>query len=63
MLLAVKERKFRSPQKPEFRMELLAAVTLVHRNGVPKDIKLELKTPKAKYSECPYAEPKSVLSK
>jgi hypothetical protein len=48
MLLAVKEREFRPFQKPEFRMESLAAVTLIHRNGVPKGIKLELKTTKSK---------------
>jgi hypothetical protein len=53
MLLAVNEREFRPPQKPEFRMESLAAVTLVHRNGVPKEIKLELKTPKESIPSVP----------
>lgn len=63
MLITVNEREFRPPQKPEFRMDSIAPVTLTHHNGVPKEVKLELKTPKAKYSDCPYAEPKSVVFK
>lgn len=63
VLVSVNECEFRPPQKPEFRMNSLAPVTLVQRNGVPKQVSLGLKTPRAKYSDCPYAEPKSVLHK
>ncbi len=63
MLVSVNERELRPPQKPEFRMDSLAPVTLLHRNGDLKEVKLGVKTPKAKYSDCPYAEPKSVIYK
>jgi carboxyl-terminal processing protease len=63
VLVRVNDREFRPPQKPEFRMDSLAPVTLIHRNGVTQELRLELKTPKPKYSDCPYAEPTSVLAK
>ena len=63
VLLRVNDRELRPPTKPEFRMASQLPVTLIHRNGVTKELKLEIDTPKPKYSECPYAEPQSVISK
>jgi carboxyl-terminal processing protease len=63
ILLTVNDREFRPPQQPDFRMNASAALTLVHRNGTTRELKVELQTPKPKYADCPYAEPRSVLAK
>ncbi len=63
ILLSINDREFRPPRQPDFRMDSSAALTLVHRNGMTRELKVELQTPKPKYADCPYAEPKSVLAR
>ena len=61
ILLSSNEHECRPPEKPKFRMASSAPVAVIHRNGVPKEVRVELKTSNAKYSDCPYSEPQSVL--
>ncbi|MGA8595456.1 MAG: S41 family peptidase [Bryobacteraceae bacterium] len=63
VLLTINDREFRPPQPPEFRMHSCAALTLVHRNGATRELKVELQIPKPKHADCPYAEPRSALAK
>jgi C-terminal processing protease CtpA/Prc len=63
ILLKINDLDFRPPERPTFRMDSAAALTLIHRNGVATELRLGLKTPQPKYSDCPYAEPQSVIDK
>jgi carboxyl-terminal processing protease len=63
VLLRVNDADFRPPERPKFRMDSSTALTLVHRNGEATELKLGLKTPQPKYSECPYSEPKSIVDR
>jgi carboxyl-terminal processing protease len=63
ILVRVNDRECSPPQKPEFRMASHSPLTLIQRNGITKELTVEINTPKPKYSDCPYAEPKSVLAK
>ncbi|HTU44802.1 MAG TPA: S41 family peptidase [Bryobacteraceae bacterium] len=51
------------PKKPVFRMDAAIPVAVVHQNGQPKHLSLQLRTSEPKYSDCPYSEPKSVVAK
>jgi carboxyl-terminal processing protease len=62
ILLSVNNREIQPPVPPDFRMEASSGVTLIHRNGVPKEFSLTVNTPRPKYSDCPYSEPKNVVS-
>jgi carboxyl-terminal processing protease len=61
VLLRVDNADLRPPENPKFRMDFPAALTVVHRNGVTKELQLGLKTSQPKYSDCPYSEPQSVV--
>lgn len=62
VLVSINDRQIAPPTMPEFRMGSTAAVALVHRNGSTRELKVELATPRPKYSECPYAEPQNVVA-
>ncbi len=51
------------PKKPVFRMDSAIPVAVVHQNGQPKHLTMQLRTSEPKYSDCPYSEPQSVLAK
>jgi C-terminal processing protease CtpA/Prc len=63
LLIAVNKREIVPPVAPDFRMADTTALTLIHRNGVVKELNLVVTTPKPKYADCPYAEPKNVIPK
>jgi carboxyl-terminal processing protease len=63
VLIRLNGRECRPPQKPEFPMASHSPLTLIHRNGVAREFTLEINTPKPKYSDCPYAEPQSIVAK
>jgi carboxyl-terminal processing protease len=62
ILLSIDNQEIQPPVPPDFRMQAPSGVTLIHRNGVPKEFTLTVNTPRPKYSDCPYAEPKNVVS-
>ena len=62
VLLSIDDRQIAPPTQPEFRMKAATAIALIHRNGSPRELKLELSTPRPKYSECPYSEPQNVVA-
>jgi C-terminal processing protease CtpA/Prc len=59
-LIAVNDNQIAPPVTPDFRMGTGAAVTVLHRNGTSREVRLNMATPNPKYSESPYAEPQSV---
>ena len=60
ILLSIGQQEVIPPRPPEFRMGTSAQITVVQRNGTRHVTKVELRIPTAKYSECPYAEPRAV---
>jgi carboxyl-terminal processing protease len=62
ILMSIDDREVLPPVSPDFRMHMASGVTLIHRNGTPKQFSLTVNTPRPKYSDCPYAEPKNVVS-
>jgi carboxyl-terminal processing protease len=63
VLIAVNRREIVPPVLPDFRMADTSALTLIHRNGIAKELDMAVTTPQPKYSDCPYSEPKNVISK
>lgn len=58
-LLSVDNLDVLPPRKPAFRMNERIPVG-ISRNGERKEVHLELRTPRPKYKDCPYAEPESI---
>ena len=63
ILLSIGQQEVIPPRPPEFRMGASAQITVVQRNGTRRVTNVELQVPKAKYRECPYAEPRAVSAR
>jgi C-terminal processing protease CtpA/Prc len=61
-LIAVNDHRVIPPAMPDFRMGTGAVVTVLHRNGTSREVRVNLATPAPKYSESPYSEPQSVVA-
>lgn len=61
ILLAIRGQGTHPPERPAFAMHEEIPVT-ISRNGEQKEIAVDLKTPRPKYPENPYAEPESIVA-
>ncbi len=61
-LVSISGRQIRPPEGPQFAMHERIPV-VVSRNGQQKQLEIEIKTPRPKYDDNPYAEPNSAVVK
>ena len=62
VLVSLNKQPIAPPEEPDFRMASSAAISVIHRNGEPRELLFNVAIPDAKYSEQPYAEPRSVTA-
>ncbi len=61
ILISIRNAEILPPEKPVFQMSERIPVA-ISRNGERKEVHFELRTPRPKYNDCPYAEPESIAA-
>jgi C-terminal processing protease CtpA/Prc len=62
LLIAVDNEEIRPPANPEFQMNSSSSLTVIHGNGASRTVSFAVDTPRPKYSDCPYAEPRNIVA-